>query len=378
MSLEEMDSWDVFPVPAPMCGEHGYSGPQRYVDVAALLDDGVPEPPPTALLHRTDGVALFYPGQVNGIFGDPESGKTLLVTAATAEALRAGRRVLWIDIDHNGPEATIARLILFGAPEAALRDPDQFRYAEPEDKPHLMSIVADVREGWHPAVAVVDSLGELLPLLNLASNSPDDLTIAHSAVLKSMAMAGAAVLAIDHLAKNTESRLSGPTGTAAKRRTVGGVSIRVTVAETFIPGKGGSANLTGNKDRHGGLRRHCPPADAGAREQYAGTFVLDYDDETGALGWSVKAPRDVPEHPVLGASKADLAALDALDPEPTSVRDVKERIRWRTDRAAESLKAWRSQRSRTFPGNGEQQALNSVPRSPHIGAGTGNTEAAAL
>lgn len=365
---------EAFRVPDPLCQERRNSEPKRYVDVAALLDGGMPEAPPTELLRRTDGVALFYPGQVNLIFGDPESGKTLLATAATAEALRADRRVLWVDIDHNGPEATIARLILFGAPESALRDPDRFRYAEPEDKLHLMSIVADVREGWRPAVAVVDSLGELLPLMNLGSNSPDDLTVAHAAVLKSMAMAGAAVLAVDHLAKNTESRMSGPTGTAAKRRVAGGVSIRVTVADTFIPGKGGSANLSVNKDRHGGLRRYCPPADAGTREQYAGTFVLDYDVETSALGWSVKAPRDVPEHPVLGASKEDLAALDALTPDPASVRDVKDRLGWGTDRASASLRVWRSAGTEAFPRNAEQELFDSVPRSSHIGVGTRNTE----
>jgi hypothetical protein len=217
---------------------------------------------------------------------------------------------------------------------------------------------------------VVDSIGELLPLMNLASNSPDDLTIAHTAVLKAMAMTGAAVLGIDHLAKNTDSRLSGPTGTAAKRRTVGGVSIRVTIADTFIPGKGGSAHLAVNKDRHGGLRRYCPPAEAGTREQYAGTFVLDYDDN-GALAWSVKAPRDVPERPVLGADPADLDALAALDPEPQSVKDVKQRLHWRSDRAATALRAWRSRRSPAFPGNGEQGVEASVPAFPIQGVGNG-------
>lgn len=363
---------EVFPVSHPVSGEQGNTIPGRYVDVASLLDGGLPEPPPTVILHRSDGVALFYSGQVNAIFGDPESGKTLLVTAAATEALCHGRRVLWVDIDHNGPEATVARLILFGAPEAALRDPETFRYAEPEDKAHLMSIVADVRNGWQPAVAVVDSIGELLPLMNLASNSPDDLTIAHTAVLKTMAMQGASVLAIDHLAKNSESRASGPTGTAAKRRTVGGISIRVTVAETFVPGKGGSAHLAINKDRHGGLRRYCPPADAGAKEQYAGTFVLEHDPDTDHLSWSVRAPRDVPAQPVLGVRKDDLTALDELDPPPASVRDVKDRMHWRTDRAADVLRAWRSQRSLPSPGNGEQARSGNVPRSPHKGAGTGN------
>ena len=45
--------------------------------------------------------------------------------------------------------------------------------------------------------------------------------------------------------------------TAAKRRAVGGVSIRVTIKEQFAPGRVGSAYLALNKDRHGGLRRHC-------------------------------------------------------------------------------------------------------------------------
>ena len=103
-----------------------------YVDVDALLDGGLPEQPSPSILRRTDGVGLFYAGQVNVIFGDPEAGKTLLVTAAAAEALTAGQRVLWIDIDHNGPAATVARLREFGAPEQALRNLDVFRYAEPE------------------------------------------------------------------------------------------------------------------------------------------------------------------------------------------------------------------------------------------------------
>jgi hypothetical protein len=88
-----------------------------------------------------------------------------------------------------------------------------------------MVLVKDLRE-WRPGVAVVDSIGELLPLMNLASNSPDDFTIAHTSVLKAIAMKGACVIAIDHLAKGIESRAHGATGTAAKRRAVGGVHPR--------------------------------------------------------------------------------------------------------------------------------------------------------
>lgn len=355
----------VFPVPPPMCGEQGNA---LFVDVAGLLDDGLPEPVRPRLLRRSDGHALFYAGQVNLIFGDPESAKTLLATAAVTEALEAGRSVLWVDIDHNGPEATISRLLTFGVSEDALRDPERFCYAEPEDKAHLTRIMAHVRGGWRPAVAVVDSIGELLPMLGLSSNSPDDFTLAHAFVLKPLAMAGACVLAIDHLPKNTESRASGPTGTTAKRRAVGGVSLRITVSEAFAPGRGGAAHLHVNKDRHGGLRRYCP---TDGKEPYAGSFVIACED--GALDWSVRVPKDGSAAPdVYGVSSDDIAALDQLDPPPGSVRDVRDRLKWRTERAADVLRVWRSRRSPALPGNGKQPHDESVTHFPHIGEETGN------
>src|SRR5258705_3697449 len=61
--------------------------------------------------------------------------------------------------------------------------------------------------------------------------------------LKPLAKAGAAVLAVDHLAKNADPRAQGPGGTAAKRRAIGGVSLRVKVKQPFTPGHGGSALL---------------------------------------------------------------------------------------------------------------------------------------
>ena len=81
-----------------------------------------------------------------------------------------------------------------------------------------------------------------------------------------------AVVGIDHLAKSPDSRQAGPTGTAAKGRAVGGVSIRVTVREPFAPGRGGSAALTIRKDRPGGLRACSPLVPRG--EQPAGVFRL--------------------------------------------------------------------------------------------------------
>lgn len=348
----------------------GERGTRLYVDVAALLDGGLPDPPEPVLLHRTDGRAIFYKGQVNYLFGDPESGKTLVAQAAGAEALIAGLRVVFIDIDHNGADATICRFLDMDVPEETLRDPSRFRYVEPEDKAHLLAVIANLQE-WRPAVAVVDSVGELLPMMGLSSNSPDDFTAAHTATLKKLAVAGAAVVAIDHLAKGTDSRAQGSTGTAAKRRAVGGVSIRVTVEDQFTPGQGGSAFLTINKDRHGGLRKHCLPSPG--KEQVAGVFRIAADSDR--IDWRVDGPEPgaVPKHDRV--DPADLAALDQLSPEPSSVRDVKDRMHWRSDRAARVLREWRSQRSRTVPGEQGTTSQPSVPRSPTYVSGNGEQSA---
>lgn len=309
-----------------------------YVDISALLDGTGPEPPEPVLGRRTDGHCLFYAGQVNWVFGDPESGKTWLCLACLVEALKAGRRGLFIDLDHNGVDATVARLLALGAPESALRDQERFRYCEPDDRAELREVIDDAQL-WRPAVAIVDSVGELLPMYGSSSNSADDFTATHSYVLKPLAKAGAAVLAVDHLAKSADSRAVGPGGTAAKRRAIGGVSLRVKVKQPFTPNHGGTATLVINKDRHGGLRKHCPVGD---REPIAGTFkLLAFND--GVLEYAIYPPaageRNADEH----APAEDVAAIAALDPPPETVEDARQRLRWQKQRTANAIRSWREQ-----------------------------------
>lgn len=322
-------------------------GTDPYADVSAILDGTVPEPPEPRVLRRADGRCLFYLEQVNFVFGDPEGGKTWVCLAGAAEALQGTGRVLIIDLDHNGAAATVARLVALGAPTDALRNRGRFLYTEPEDRAALMTVVEDVRD-WHPTVAVVDSIGELLPLFGSSSNSADEFTVVHSRVLKPLAKAGAAVLAVDHLAKGFDSRSFGPSGTGAKRRAIGGVSLRVKAKDQFTPGKGGSAVLTINKDRHGGLRQHCPTGD---REPLAGTFVLHAFDG-GFLEWEVKPPADGERNPDEAAPADDVAAIAALDPAPRTVDDARERLRWNKQRTSKAMREWRNSLSRN--GNEEQ------------------------
>jgi hypothetical protein len=308
-----------------------------FVDVALILAKGIPPPPKPVLLTREDGHALFYAAKVNVLFGDPECGKTWIALAAVVEALKAGRRAAVVDLDHNGAGEILSRLLALGAMPAALGDPDRFRLAEPEDADELIRVVAAVRD-WRAAVTVVDSIGELLPLLGLSSNSPDDYTQAHRRALTPLAKAGAAVIVIDHLPKSDDARSHGQTGTMAKRRAVNGVSLRVSVAEPFAPGRGGAASMTVEKDRPGGVRAHCP---VGGKNQPAGRFVMTTRAD-GTIDWKVTEPR------VSGSADmvrdADVAELDGLVPAPTSKRDVQDRLKWGSDRSQKALARWRELR----------------------------------
>lgn len=313
----------TFPVRNPECG---------YVDISALLDDGIPDPPTPQVCQRSDGVGLFYRGQFNTVFGDPESGKTLLCDYATAEELTAGGKVLRLDLDHNGPDSTVNRQIDFGADEAALRDSDRFLYVEPGDRAQAIAVIEDMAD-WKPTLVIIDSIGELLPLFGAGSNSADEFTDVHTRVIKPLTRTGACVVGIDHLAKGSDSRAFGSTGTAAKKRTIGGTSIRVKVDSAFTPDKGGSAYLSINKDRHGGLRRHSPSGD---REPLCGKFVI--------LGntIAIAAPMGDERNPDETADPDDVAAIAALSPPPTSVKDARERLGWRNDRTGKAFRAWKS------------------------------------
>lgn len=311
-----------------------------YANVAELLDQGIPEAPQPDYLTRRDGVALFYAGKVNTLFGDPECGKTWIALGAITAVLYGGGKAAFIDLDHNGRNEIVTRLLMLGTPKEALRDPECFRYCEPEDAEELVWYAADIAS-WAPNLAVVDSLGELMPMLGLSSNSPDDYSIGNRKVLTRIANSGAGVIAIDHLPKDDDAREKGQIGTIGKKRAANGVTLRVTVKDQFTPGVGGSANLTIHKDRPGGLRKHSPQG----KNAPAGRFVMS--EGMDGVDWYVTKPDAAcSDDPQRSAKRndADIAELDGLAPPPRSQRDVKERMGWSSDRAMKALKTWRDLR----------------------------------
>ncbi|WP_309104960.1 hypothetical protein [Microbacterium sp.] len=302
----------------------------KYVDAAAILTAGHNPPMPARGGQRSDGLRLLYPGAVNGLVGDPESGKTLIASANAADELFGGGSVLWLDIDHNGPVATLTRLRRYGVSVDVLSDSARFRLAIPEDGPSLLAVIEDART-WRPTVAVLDSVGELLPMFGASSNSADEYTAINQKTLARLASFGIAVLGIDHMAKGQGSREYGAGGTVAKKRAIDGAYMRVTTAGGFSKGNGGSAQLSILKDRHGALRQ----ASTSGREPYLTVFTLH--ESNGVTNWRFDLPAQVPP------TKSDVAALIELAPQPKSVRDVMTRLGWGNTRAMNALRDFRGE-----------------------------------
>lgn len=258
-------------------------GSPLYADIGQLLDDGVPDPPKPDILRRTDGVGLFYRNEINQLYGDPEDGKTMIALAACAETLRDGGTALFIDLDDNGVESIVARLLMLGAPPRALRA-GQFRYSSPAGRNQLERAINDsTGSATAPDVAVIDCVGELVPLFDGSNNDSDDFTRIIRVTAGPLARAGACVILIDHLAKSSDSRNYGAGGTMAKRRRVGGTQLRVAVDVPLRKGEGGTLRLSIRKDRHSGLRQHCFPAPEGKGLQSAGRFIIDPGDTAWAV-----------------------------------------------------------------------------------------------
>lgn len=258
--------WSVGPSETP-------EGPgSTFSDLSWVLTGERHPPEPPVYLATDSGGYLFYAGRINGLFGDPETAKSWIAQTAIAQALTLKHKCVYLDIDHNGAPEIAERLLLLGAPPAVIADPNLFRIYEPEDKTGLQNFIHEMTQ-WEPKVAVIDSLGELIPMLGLKSIDNDELTLAIRAVLKPLAhKIGACVITIDHLPKGQDARGNGyAIGGIAKKRAIDGSYLSCDAINPPAPGQIGKIRLTIEKDRHGQVRAH-------ATGKIAGDYILDSTD----------------------------------------------------------------------------------------------------
>lgn len=203
--------------------------------------------------RRVDGVALFYPGKVNVVFGDSEGGKTWLCLLATAQLLRAGRAVTYIDYEDS-PRGIKSRLLALDVPASVLNDPELFLYMNPWGPIGDELKNQATRERLLGCdLVVVDAMTEALSAAGLNSNSDVDVAHWFNTFAKPIAALGPAVVIIDHTPKAADNKTQ-QTGSQHKKSAVDGCSVAVVNRKPFREGAEGYSALIVGKDRPGAVR----------------------------------------------------------------------------------------------------------------------------
>ena len=220
------------------------------VDLSAVLAGGQPDERPT-LLERSDGVALIYRKRLHSLVGEPESTKGWLALAAAAERVRAGGPVVYIDFEDSAANIAARLLALQLEPELIGKWFHYVRPDEPVSEDALETLLA-----LESALVILDGVTEALALegLDLASNQ--DVAEFFKRCARPFARAGAAVVLVDHVVKDKESR--GRYAIGAQHKLAGvDVAYSVELLEPFGRGRAGKARLVVKKDRPGHIRGHA-------------------------------------------------------------------------------------------------------------------------
>jgi hypothetical protein len=241
------------------------------INLDAVLD-GTYMPPVPGLLHRSDGVGLFYGGLVHWVQGEPESGKSWVAQAAAARVLADGGQVLYIDHESD-PGAIVARLLLLGTDRDALRS--SFAYVQPEvSAERAAGAFAELCAGTYDLV-VIDGVTDAIGTNGGSLMDNDEVAAWMRDVPRRLAKkTQAAVICIDHVVKGKD-RGRFAIGAQAKMAGVDGAVYLVEPEQAMAPGRRGVLTLRIVKDRPGAVRAKCPAYRKEDRSQEAARVILD-------------------------------------------------------------------------------------------------------
>ncbi|MBT2549806.1 AAA family ATPase [Arthrobacter sp. ISL-65] len=260
------------------------------MDLTGYLD-GSYQPPVPCLLTRDDGVSLLYPGLTHSIHGESESGKSMLVQHEAVRVMMAGGHVLYLDFESD-PGSIVDRLVTLGASRKMIGE--QFVYLQPStdpDKygPDLDALYATL--GARPyKLAVIDGVSESMDVVTGESKDPNATAIEWTRkVPRRIAdRTGAAVVQIDHVTKNAETRGRFAIGGQAKLSALTGAAYSLDVRQPLGRGLCGELVLRVAKDRPGYVRGRSGEHRASDRTQEAARVIVD--STGGGLVLTVAAP----------------------------------------------------------------------------------------
>lgn len=199
------------------------------------------DPPPTASI-----AGWLYPGSTCTVFGEPDSGKSMLLAATTARIVNDGGEVLWVDYEMGEPRV-VRRLLAFGlTPNQISKNVRRVHYPSGPPPLELIDAYAGI------TAAFFDGFTGLLGAYQGSSNSDNDVDNVYTSILRPLAATNTSVLSLDHVTKDKENR--GRWAIGSQRKIGAPDSAYVfDVVKKFRPGEGGKARLKSSRDRDGVL-----------------------------------------------------------------------------------------------------------------------------
>lgn len=261
-------------------GARSYSA-LEVADVGALIDGGL-EVEEADFLTRSDGKALLYAGKVHMLQAEPSAGKTWLALAAILELLELGGSGVFLDYEDT-PRGILGRLLALGADPVAVRE--RFRVAQiaggygAAEAGELHAMLDDL----NPDLVVIDGVAAALTRDGLSEDSASDYLDWFERMPNPIARTGAAVLLLDHVAKDKEQAGRWARGTGAKLGAIDGAAYQVRVASSFSRRRSGIVRLVIAKDRPGGVGAIGETAAIGYVEPHAdgARVVVRLEADTG-------------------------------------------------------------------------------------------------
>ena len=256
------------------------------LDVAAIvkgIQAGEITGPVPTMLERSDGQFLFYAGEVHSISGEPETGKGWICLEAVAEALEQKDLVLYLDFEDRA-ESIIERLLARGVSASTISK--WFKYVRPSD-PLGAEDLGNLLKLGPFVLVVIDGLTEAYHLLGLDPMSNKDAPKFLAELPRPFARTGAAVVQVDHVTKDWETR--GRWAIGAQHKIAGiAVAYKTETLVAFSRQKAGKIKLKLTKDKHGHVGVRGTIAIVSVEPMNNGTTVLvtinppdSKDKETG-------------------------------------------------------------------------------------------------
>jgi hypothetical protein len=291
----------------------------RPVDLTAILAGGH-DPQPAELLRRTDGLDLAYAGRVHWLSGEPEAMKSWLALHLCHEQLARGRPVVFIDYEDSGA-GVVGRLLGMGLEQQHLAAP-MFTYLSPE-QPLNDRTKAKLEPLFSAAaVVVIDACTESLAVDGLSSKDDTDIALWLNRLPRWAARLGPAVLVLDHVVKDSDSRGRWATGSQHKLAGLDGAAYTLDAIQPGGVGMTGRSRLFLVKDRHGQVRPHATPSAGG--KHWLGDLVVD---STGP--WTdvvLQAPTSQPDTFIPTAVMAKVSTALAKASKALTKSEIEDRV----------------------------------------------------